>query len=302
MTQTILNEAQNRASSFFNSLKSMLIAATLAFVLPTMIGVMFQDGIQKVESQPQTSHFQALKNVPLNPPSDQTKELSEDKNNETDQTVKSQDNRELTAVEQPLTDAKPDKTGGKQPPSTAINRIIDSGTVKTEAKESTKTADRSFYHGKKWVKGSYLIEIVKNDKNGKMFYDAFNEKYGTETADKMAIVLMFKNGSLSPDTVGVCSPKYRIGGDYRNCNYADLNSAGMDVGVKQVNSFYQASRIKKFSKIDCMPQNSRDRADECTKAIVDWLRVPENNLKIAMDLYDEQGFRPWVGAKKAKLI
>lgn len=175
--------------------------------------------------------------------------------------------------------------------------------VESKPVQATKTSQRSFrLNNGKYQKGSEIISYVKSNANGKKFWNAFNKKYGSEVADKIAITLFYENGTLWEKTVGVCSAKYQIGGDYRNCNYADINSNGLDSGLLQINTWYQRKRIAKLGGPSCTPQNSRDRADTCNKKLINWLHNPDNNLKIAMDIYSESGLSPWYGAKKAGVV
>jgi hypothetical protein len=152
--------------------------------------------------------------------------------------------------------------------------------------------------GKK-VTGEYLLGIVKGNPNGLKLWQAFFDKHGQVVADTAGISLFYENGTLKVDSVGVCSKKYMIDGDYRNCNYADLNSAGFDAGLKQINTFYQRKRIEKLSGIKCQIVNSKDRKDPCTAQYINWLINPNNNIAIALDIYSEQGFTPWYGWKRA---
>jgi hypothetical protein len=155
--------------------------------------------------------------------------------------------------------------------------------------------------GKK-VTGKYLLDIVKSNANGLKLWQAFFDKYGQVVADTAGISLFYENGTMKVDSVGVCSKKYMIGGDYRNCNYADLNSAGFDAGLKQINTFYQRKRIEKLSGIKCTIGNSRDRKDPCTAQYIAWLINPDNNIAIALDIYSEQGFCPWYGARRSGIV
>lgn len=169
-----------------------------------------------------------------------------------------------------------------------------------QAKASPNIETRQFrLNSGKYVTGKFILDIVKGNPNGLKLWQAFNDKYGQVIADTAGISLFYENGSLKVDSVGVCSKKYMIGGDYRNCNYADLNSAGFDAGLKQINTFYQRKRIEKLSGIKCQIVNSKDRKDSCTAQYIGWLINPDNNIKIALDIYSEQGFTPWYGYKRA---
>ena len=186
---------------------------------------------------------------------------------------------------------------------------VEASSKKEEPKPSPKNDSGSkvpsmkFYHGKQWRTGQYLIDIVRKHPNGILFYDAFEKEFGTEVADTMAVSLMFENATMWEKTVGVCDLKYAIGGDYRNCNFANRNSLGLDIGVKQGNSYYQLDRIKKLTdEVTCSfkyrDKASKNRNNPCNQEIEKWLIVPENNLKLALDIYREQGnFCAWVGYK-----
>jgi hypothetical protein len=176
-------------------------------------------------------------------------------------------------------------------------------TVAPAPVKASTTTERSFkLNSGKYVKGSEILSWVKANPNGLKLWQAFNDKYGAEIADKAGISLFYENGTFKPDSIGVCSAKYMIGGDYRNCNYADLNSAGLDVGLKQINTFYQANRITKLGGEACVFGDSRDRNDPCNQKKIAWLLSIDNNIKIALDIYSEQGFSPWYGAKRAGIV
>ena len=164
----------------------------------------------------------------------------------------------------------------------------------------SKIPERKFrLNNGKFITGQKILDIVKGDPNGLKLWQAFNNKFGTEIADTAAISLYYENGTMKVDSVGVCNRKFMIKGDYRNCTYADMNSAGMDAGLKQINTFYQRKRIAKLSGINCKIVSSRDRKDPCTAQLVTWLINPDNNILIALDIYQEQGFTPWYGWKRA---
>ncbi len=153
-----------------------------------------------------------------------------------------------------------------------------------------------------YITGNKIKEYVIGNPNGRKFYEAFKNEFGEEIGNKAVITIYYENGTLWEKTVGVCSSKYQIGGDYRNCNYADINSAGMDVGLKQINTFYQRDRIAKLGGPKCTHGNSRDRSDACNQKQIEWLHNLDNNLKISIDIYREQGFGPWYGAKRAGIV
>lgn len=153
--------------------------------------------------------------------------------------------------------------------------------------------------GKK-ITGQEILNIVKSNPNGLKLWQAFFDKFGVEVADTSAISLYYENGTLKSDSVGVCNLKYARNGDYRDCVFADINSAGMDAGLKQINTFYQRYRIAKLGGVSCEPSNSRDITDPCTAQQVEWLKNVDNNIKIALDIYEESGnFLAWYGYKRA---
>jgi hypothetical protein len=176
----------------------------------------------------------------------------------------------------------------------------EASTNSTTNNTTTSIAQRSFrLNSGRYVKGQYILNIVKGNPNGLKLWNAFNSEFGATVADTAAISLYYENGTLKTDTVGVCNPIHQIGGDYRNCAYADMNSAGMDVGLKQINTFYQAKRITKLGGEPCTFRDSKDRNDPCNQKKIAWLFNVDNNIKIALDIYREQGFRPWYGYRRA---
>lgn len=189
-------------------------------------------------------------------------------------------------IKEPITEVEIETTEA-QPITPEVTTISNSSNM-----------DFKLYNGEV-KKGSWFVTNALNNPNATKLYRAFEEAYGAEVATKSVIALYFENSSYKADTVGVCTRKHQINGDYRNCNYADLNSAGMDAGLKQINTFYQKSRIAKLGGPDCLASNSRDITDPCTKSQVEWLQNVDNNIKISLDIYKEQGFCPWYGYKKA---
>jgi hypothetical protein len=223
-------------------------------------------------------------------------------------------NPELENAEKQLEEAKAKVEGLKVPAPVVDDKTelpkeelkpepkVEVAVASSPAKAST-TTERSFkLNSGKYVKGSEILSWVKANPNGLKLWQAFNNKHGVEIADKAGISLFYENGTFKPDSIGVCSAKHMIGGDYRNCNYADLNSAGLDVGLKQINTFYQANRITKLGGEACTFGDSRDRNDPCNQKKLNWLLNVENNIKIALDIYSEQGFSPWYGAKRAGIV
>lgn len=219
------------------------------------------------------------------------------------QTIK---NPELENAEKALEEAKQKVESLKAPAPWVDDRTeLPKEEVKAEPAKikATSITDKSFkLNSGKFVKGSEILSWVKNNPNGLKLWQAFNDKHGVEVADKAGISLFYENGTFKPDSIGVCSAKYMIGGDYRNCNYADLNTAGLDVGLKQINTFYQAQRITKLGGESCTFGDSRDRNDPCNQKKLNWLLNVDNNIKIALDIYAEQGFSPWYGAKRAGIV
>jgi hypothetical protein len=182
-----------------------------------------------------------------------------------------------------------------------ITEVKPAEIIPEKPKEVSSIPARNFkLNSGKLITGQAILDMVKGNPNGLKLWQAFNDKFGTEVADTAAISLYYENGTLKTDSIGVCTAKYMIGGDYRNCNYADMNSAGLDVGLKQINTFYQAKRITKLGGEACSFGDSRDRNDPCNQKKLAWLLNVDNNIKIAIDIYQEQGnFDAWYGYKRA---
>jgi hypothetical protein len=148
--------------------------------------------------------------------------------------------------------------------------------------------------------GADIISYVRSNPNGEKLYQSFLQ-ISKEEADKSAITLFYENGTLWEKTVGVCNPIHWIGGDYRNCAYADINSNGLDVGLIQVNTWYQRHRIMRLSGINCTIQATRDRNDPCNAQLIAWLHNVDNNILIAREIHSESGWTPWYGAHRSFL-
>ena len=175
--------------------------------------------------------------------------------------------------------------------------------IEQKAVVSNSIRDRNYrLNNGKYMSGHQILEYIKGNANGLKLWNAFNNEFGETVADTAGISLFYENGSLKSDSVGVCNYIHWIGGDYRNCAYADMNSAGMDVGLKQVNSFYQSTRITKLGgeSLACYFRDSRDRNDPCNQKKIEWLINVDNNIAISLDIYREQrNFNAWYGYRRA---
>ena len=165
----------------------------------------------------------------------------------------------------------------------------------------TKINKGSKYLAKQF--GSKIGQKHMDQCNSTLAGRKFLEAFKSEGEDKQLIacaVLNNENGSHDLETRGVCSLKFMENGDYRRCVYSNINSAGIDLGLFQINSFYQAKRITKLAgpEYACTFQNSKDWADPCNKKKAEWLFNIDNQLLIIKDIYKEQGFTPWVAYNK----
>jgi hypothetical protein len=182
-----------------------------------------------------------------------------------------------------------------------IVEAVNPSVVKVEAEEPKKTTESKYLKtmfGKSRNKsGQQHLDQCKSTDAGRRFLQEF-EEYGIDKQLIACVSLNYENGSHDLFTRGVCNAKYMEGGDYRRCNYADINSAGFDLGLFQINSFYQATRITKLGGPSCYFVNSKDWTDPCNKAKGEWLFSLDNQIKIIKDIYNEQGFDPWVAYLK----
>lgn len=149
--------------------------------------------------------------------------------------------------------------------------------------------------------GQQLLDRCNSNNNAKAIMQVF--KTESDQAEVLSCFIMsYENWSFKADTVGVCNKKYQIGGDYRNCIFADINSNGMDVGLIQINSYFQSKNgnIAKSGGPDCVPtiSNGRDRSDPCNQEIIEWLSNPSNNAKVALRVWKTQGITAWHGANQ----
>lgn len=181
--------------------------------------------------------------------------------------------------------------------------------------QSSSVRDRSFLmNNGTYMTGAQIIDEAMGNDNARKLWDQFNLHFGGEVANKAIIALKFENGSYWERTTGVCNPIHWINGDYRNCAYPDMNSAGFDVGLKQINTFYQSggeahknlpSRFAKLGGPTCKfntVAESKDRNHPCNQEIMNWLYNVDNNIHIAVDIYAESGFQPWYGAQRAGIV
>lgn len=142
--------------------------------------------------------------------------------------------------------------------------------------------------------GKNLIERCNKDQNVLKLMKRWAEK-GEDFEFFACSVAVYENGSFKTDTVGVCSRKYQINGDYRNCIFADLNSNGMDVGLIQANTFFQSKNgnIKRLGGPDCVPSSTKDRTDPCNVKLIDWLSNVDNNINLSYQVLNTQGLSAW---------
>jgi hypothetical protein len=141
--------------------------------------------------------------------------------------------------------------------------------------------------------GQQHLDQCNSTEAGKTFLQAFAE-YGADDQVIACASLNYENGTHDLLTRGVCNAKYMENGDYRRCNYADINSAGFDIGLFQINTYYQAKTITRLGGPACNFVNSRDWTDPCVKLKAEWLFDINNQIKIIKDIYSNQGFTPWV--------
>lgn len=222
-----------------------------------------------------------------------TEALEKQQSSNTEKAQLSESNQETEPEQQP--EQKQEPQPQQQPESKSTPEI------KQQINTSTSTVrDRKFrLNNGTYKTGGEIVDYVKGNYNGLKLWNAFNEKYGAEVANTAAITLFYENGTLWEYTTGVCSAKHRINGDYRNCNYADINSAGFDAGLKQINTWYQRHRIAKLGGPNCQQSNSRDRSDPCVQLLIAWLHDVDNNIKITLDIYRDSGFNAWYGYRRA---
>jgi hypothetical protein len=195
---------------------------------------------------------------------------------------------------------KPVITAKIDAPDTDIKVSADVELVKPKAvipkaiKEELPTGSKYLktWFGKKT--GQMHLDQCKTTEAGRKFLEAFAE-YGIDNQLIACATLNNENGTHDLFTRGVCNEKYQEGGDYRRCVYADINSAGLDLGLFQINSYYQATRITKLAgqEYACKFTNSRDWSDPCNKLKAEWLFDIDNQILIIKDIYNEQGFKPW---------
>ena len=143
--------------------------------------------------------------------------------------------------------------------------------------------------------GADLVATCNTNANAQDMMSRFTDQDQKVIA---CATMVFENGSFDHLTRGVCNPMYQEGGDYRRCVYADVNSAGLDVGLIQINTYYQQDRIRRLSGITCgfsSMEASKYFTDPCNQEMYAWLTVPANNITIAVDIHAESGWQPWYG-------
>jgi hypothetical protein len=159
--------------------------------------------------------------------------------------------------------------------------------------------------GKK-VKGQFIIDLVKNNKDSIRLWNAFNDKFGEEVANTAAISLFYENGRLDPLFRGVCNEWHAENRNTYRCVYADVNTdGGMDAGLKSINVWWHRDKIKEMSNgsITCNLKNKETAKSykiACTKEYVDWLHNIDNSIALAIRIYEESGnsFVQWYGYRR----
>jgi len=103
----------------------------------------------------------------------------------------------------------------------------------------------------------------------------------TATVDPAQLVALVKK-TFPEDPITACAIAY---GESLN-NPKGVNSSKIEhsVGIMQINLMRHSDGKKiHWSKVP----------GETLKEKESWLQVPENNMKVARQIYDRQGFQPW---------
>lgn len=138
--------------------------------------------------------------------------------------------------------------------------------------------------------GAMHMERCNSTELGQKFVGMFREKYGEDVAYIACATLNAENGHHNQFAVAACGLS-----SAHSCAYASMNSAGMDAGLFMINTYYQAKRITKLGGPACeFTIDSRSIDDPCNTAKIAWLHNIDNQMTIIMDIYAEQGFKPWV--------
>lgn len=183
---------------------------------------------------------------------------------------------------------------------TVVAKDIDVPTKIAPVVQPSTSREMSFLmNNGTYMTGAAIIDEALGNPNARKLWDQFNLHFGGEVANKAIISKKFENGTYWELTVGVCDPIHQINGDYRNCVYANRNSMGMDVGLTQINTYYQRYRIASLGGPSCEHLDSKDRNDPCNQQQIAWLHNVDNNIAVAVNLYAEQGFCPWYGYQRA---
>jgi hypothetical protein len=112
-----------------------------------------------------------------------------------------------------------------------------------------------------------VLDASVNSPEAQTIYNYFAPKYGDEVAKKMVVLSNFESG-------------WRTGA-------GAFTPYEQSIGLFQINAPVHANKIAKYT-------GTKDLATN-----IQWLKVPENNLKIAEELYNAQGFSPWTAAHKS---
>jgi hypothetical protein len=169
--------------------------------------------------------------------------------------------------------------------------------VTTESKPESKYFKKWF--GKKT--GQTHVDMCQSNDTGKKFMKAFAE-FGADAQVVACVTLNHENGIVGGDYItNAVSPCWSTApklAQKRQCTYASDNSKGVDAGLFMINTYYQSKRISKLGGPSCTFEDSKNAKDPCNVKKIAWLHNLDNQIKIILDIYREQGFEPWVAYKK----
>lgn len=138
--------------------------------------------------------------------------------------------------------------------------------------------------------GNMHMERCNSTELGQRFVKEFKDRYGEDVAYIACAALNAENGHHNQYAIAACGLT-----SAQQCDYASANSAGMDAGLFMINTYYQAKRITKLGGPACeFTVDSRSISDPCNKLKIEWLHNLDNQMAIILDIYEEQGFTPWV--------
>jgi hypothetical protein len=231
---------------------------------------------------------------------EEVEKIKEEKNSDENP---NQSNKEVTGPTIKTMSAQVEKTGQETTPKPGNDQPTHSPVSQPEPSSTSAPTIQSRYLTR-WFgnrTGQMHWDICTSKEIGRKFVQAFAE-FGPDIQVLACVTLNHENGVVGADyitdAVSPCWSTNTQEAKARKCSYASDNTAGVDAGLFMINTFYQRHRIAKLGGPSCEMIDSRNPKDPCNMQKIAWLHNMDNQIKIVLDIYRQQGFHPWVAYNK----